>query len=269
MDDNFAKYNGDDTILRKAQLRIVGILINVDKICRKHNIPYWIDYGTLLGAVRHGGFIPWDDDVDICVLDRDYKKLRKCLKEELPSNLAFQDYTTDPNAFFFYGRVRDKNSYFYYPYFTKLKEQGLCLDIFRVNKVGSLKLKDFADFIFRRAWREIHNYGEVANYSYARRIFNKISGYLIFPFSWLLVKLANSTSYISKNKYLVRYAAIPHTWTKEEYIFPLSEIKFEGHIFLAPNNFHEHLKLQYGDYMSLPKIEDRKPMLDIEKIKIW
>ena len=58
--EDYSKYNGEGTQLRKAQLCMLNILVEIDKICRKHNIPYWLDSGTLLGAVRHGGFIPWD-----------------------------------------------------------------------------------------------------------------------------------------------------------------------------------------------------------------
>ena len=89
--EEFSKYNGEGTPLRMAQLRMLAILVEVDKICRKHNITYWLDYGTLLGAVRHKGFIPWDDDVDICVMRKDYDKLRKYLQQELPEQFVFTD----------------------------------------------------------------------------------------------------------------------------------------------------------------------------------
>lgn len=59
------KYNPDGSLLRNAQLRMLEILIDFDRVCRKHDIKYWLSSGTLLGAVRHGGFIPWDDDLDV------------------------------------------------------------------------------------------------------------------------------------------------------------------------------------------------------------
>ena len=73
--EDFTKYNGDGTPLRKAQLCMLNILIEIDRICRKHDIPYWLDSGTLLGAVRHGGFIPWDDDFDVWMTRENIDKL--------------------------------------------------------------------------------------------------------------------------------------------------------------------------------------------------
>ncbi|MDE5947376.1 MAG: LicD family protein, partial [Prevotella sp.] len=85
-----ARFNPDGSLLRRQQMRMLDILIEVDRICRKHNIRYWLSSGTLIGAVRHKGFIPWDDDLDIEMLLPDYKRLMKVLPEELPENFALQ-----------------------------------------------------------------------------------------------------------------------------------------------------------------------------------
>lgn len=79
--EDFSVYNGENTILRKAQLRMLEILVQVSSICDKHSIPYWIDYGTLLGAVRHNGFIPWDDDLDISILKKITLNFQKFYKK--------------------------------------------------------------------------------------------------------------------------------------------------------------------------------------------
>jgi len=71
------KYNSDDSILRKAQLRMLGMMVYVDKLCRENHLSYWLEGGTLLGAVRHKGFIPWDDDVDIYMPVEDARQLKK------------------------------------------------------------------------------------------------------------------------------------------------------------------------------------------------
>ena len=81
--EDYSKYNGDGTTLRKMQLRILDILVEIDRICRKHDIKYWIDFGSLLGAVRHGGFIPWDDDIDVAMPSEDYQRFLEIAPKEL------------------------------------------------------------------------------------------------------------------------------------------------------------------------------------------
>ena len=76
-DELHLKYNPDGSDLRRIQLRVLEILKIIDSICKKHDILYWLEGGALLGAVRHGGFIPWDDDIDIQILRKDRKKLKK------------------------------------------------------------------------------------------------------------------------------------------------------------------------------------------------
>ncbi|WP_250636022.1 LicD family protein [Proteus mirabilis] len=75
--------------LRKKQLKMLKGLIEIHRICQLHNINYWLDAGTLLGAVRHSGFIPWDDDIDICMFRDDYNKFINIAKYELNTNDFF------------------------------------------------------------------------------------------------------------------------------------------------------------------------------------
>ena len=105
MDSELRKrFNPDGSLLRRQQLRMLELLEVIDVICRKHQIPYWLSSGTLIGAARHKGFIPWDDDLDIEMLRSDYLRLLKVLPQELPDNLALQTNETDPNYIFIYGK---------------------------------------------------------------------------------------------------------------------------------------------------------------------
>ena len=81
----------DEKELRKAQLKMVEILEAIDDICKRHDIKWWLCYGTMLGAVRHNGFIPWDDDCDIAMMREDYERFMKVAQKELPSNLHLQN----------------------------------------------------------------------------------------------------------------------------------------------------------------------------------
>ncbi|EYE54801.1 LicD family protein, partial [Bacteroides fragilis] len=108
--EDLNRYNKEGSDLRKLQYRMLELLEVLDKICKKHNLPYWLEGGTLLGAVRHGGFIPWDDDLDVQMLRSDYKKLLKILPKELPGNIALQTFKTDKGYYRYVAKLRDLNS---------------------------------------------------------------------------------------------------------------------------------------------------------------
>lgn len=258
MQKDFSQYNSDDSVLRKAQIRMLHMLIEVDKICRKHNIQYWLDFGTLLGAVRHKGFIPWDDDLDITVLRKDYKKLRKILQKELPEQYIFQDWTTDKYAFDNFGRVKDTKSLFDYPLFRKQKHRGLHLDIFIVEKGISISIKKKIDFLFGRVFRTLNNYGDVTCKSIFKRKLLYIFAICLAPFAYLLIEIERLIAQLTPNDLLI--LSFGSNWYSERHtkdIFPLQEIKFENHFFYAPWNTTKYLKLIYGNFMQLPPEEMR------------
>lgn len=93
-----------------AQLKVLSV---VDNICKKYNISYFADWGTLLATVRHGGYIPWDDDIDICMKRADYIRFREVAKTELPKEFAIQDYTNQKDHWLFITRVVNKNQICY------------------------------------------------------------------------------------------------------------------------------------------------------------
>ena len=91
--------------LRKLQMIELEMLLEIDRICRKHNIEYFLSSGSLLGAVRHGGFIPWDDDLDIYMMRKEYERFLDICRTELNAEKFFmQTYETDPEYRWFYGR---------------------------------------------------------------------------------------------------------------------------------------------------------------------
>ena len=139
--EDLSVYNPEGSILRQAQHRMLEILREIDSICRRHNIQYFLDGGSLIGAVRHGGFIPWDDDLDIAIMLDDYKRLKKYLMAELPENLLFQDFSTDKNYPTLIAKVRDRNSFFEESDSSKVEHRGIFVDIIPMEKIPSLKWK--------------------------------------------------------------------------------------------------------------------------------
>ncbi len=254
--EDFSKYNGEGTTLRKAQLRMLDILIEVDKICRKHNIPYWLDSGTLLGAVRHGGFIPWDDDMDIAVLWKDYKKLKKILIAELPEQFMFYDWKTEKYCFTKLGKVCDLHS----KYKTDSNHQmpgGAFLDIIPIHKQFSYKVRRIIDYPYGKCFRRIRGFNNSKK--------EIIIAYLAFPVLSCFATIADCISSLCPTeKYGHLYGGI-NTNLHRSYtdIFPLSTISFEGHNFPCPQNTDAYLTNLYGDYMQIPP-EDKREVHAVE-----
>jgi len=142
--------------LRQLQLVQLEILIEFDRICRKNNINYSLDGGTLLGAVRHKGFIPWDDDIDIIILRKDYDKFYEACKKDLNTDKFFlQEERTDKYYYTGFPRMRRKNSVLVRAGHEHMKYQrGVFIDIFVLDNVPDGKLKrdihKFSCFILRK-----------------------------------------------------------------------------------------------------------------------
>lgn len=246
------RFNPEGSLLRRQQIRMLDLLEAVDKVCKKHHIPYWLSSGTLLGAARHQGFIPWDDDLDIEMLRSDYLRLIKILPQELPEDMVLQTHETDPNYIFIFGKVRDKNSYLEETnsYDRIFKEKGIYIDIFPLEKIP-----------YRLAWIGGHLHGQIYN-----QLNNpKLSG------QKLLRKIQKIYGFNTKIGFPILRFLSCFYWKKEvrhsfgtaffrprklKDIFPLSEIEFEGRKFPAPHQTDAMLRGIYGNYMDLPNLED-------------
>lgn len=233
-----AQYNPEGSLLRKGQLRMLEILKSVDSICQKHNIQYWLSSGTLLGAVRHGGFIPWDDDLDIEMMKKDYDKLIPILKKELPPQFILQDTNTEDLYPYLFVKVRDKNSIIKEDNIWKFKNNGVFIDIF--------PLENSFDILFK-----------LSAYIYAPSFYLKFNNKIYSLYRNLLSKFIYPLfRFISK---LNRSKTIHHTYGMRFYkkrykneIFPLKKIKFEDSFFFCPSNTDAYLKHLFGNYMNIP-----------------
>ena len=237
-----AKYNPDGSLLRKGQLRMLDILKTVDKICRAHNIPYWLSSGTLLGAVRHGGFIPWDDDLDIEVLREDYHRLLPILRRELPEQFMLHDRVSDKDYPHLYAKVRDKHSCIEEDYEIKLKFKGCFIDIFPVERSPYP--------IFRIANRLYVNLCHKVFYRKAHWLFSfnyTLLTRLVFPVFRGMVSV-----FFPRCEYRHALGLIFRDERNEDDLFPLIEIPFEDGIFFAPRNSNNYLTKKYGNYTQLP-----------------
>lgn len=247
------KYNPDGSSLRKAQLRMLEILQFVDGVCKRYDIKYWIEGGTLLGAVRHGGFIPWDDDVDISMPIDEYKRFRKIMLKYPNKYFVFQDHSTDDKFFNFWGVVRDiRSEYIQNSVAHQIRKyRGLQVDIFPMtdNVFPSLAKISYYHTAIRN--RLLEKYGNSFSIRLVHFLFH-LEQYVIIP----LFKLVSI--FKKERKRMFPCYGIPFIYgIEKEDIYPLSTVKFEKKLFSAPSVLSAYLKQEFGDYMKLPSENER------------
>ena len=255
------KFNPEGSVLRRQQHRMLEILLEVDRICKKHNIRYWLSSGTLIGAVRHKGFIPWDDDLDIEMLLPDYERLMRVLPDELPSTMALQSQDTDPNYFFFYAKVRDRRSHLEEGnrYDRVWKEQGIYIDIFPFYK-QPLWIHMLSEKLQGHVYKIMNRMGDSNREIWKVRAITRFNRYVSYPVLRLLCRMSKA-----RETYGLE---IPyHDPRHMEDTFPLTTTEFEGFQMPVPGNVHAALTLKYGDYMRMPDID--KIMPHVGKLEIY
>ena len=254
--EDFSKYNGEGTILRQAQNRLLNMLIDFDRICQKYNIAYFISGGTCLGAVRHGGFIPWDDDIDIDVWHTDYQKLLKILPDELPEKYFLQTDKTDWSFARSYLRIVDKQSEVTYSDNRgreNFKHQGLWLDVLPLNKMVSYRAKKFVDYLYTGSLSNLRRPMD--------KPLKKLVSVFVYPVSAVVVHMLNFLSAVmwNQNKICHEFGTGMSPRLDKRLCFPPKKILFEGIEFYGPAEPDKYLEKLYGtDYMIIPEEKNRK-----------
>lgn len=249
------QYNPDGSSLRKAQMRMVEMLCFFDSFCKKHNLNYWLDAGTLLGAVRHGGFIPWDDDTDVMMPKRDYERLKRLMVKELSSSdFVLQCHETDPGYWGPWIVLRDKKSEY-------LQDSNL----HRIRKYRGLQIDIFpCDYRFIRPllrFCRVFQYHLIdwplkQNNSNRTPLRVKIAYYTFHKF---IIPVFRIISFPFKHKYFRCYYGLP--WPSRRNVrdvYPLGRILFEGVELNSPSNPENCLKSIYGDWKMIPTKDNIK-----------
>lgn len=251
------KYNYDGSVLRKAQLRMVEMLSFLDKICNENDIKYFIAFGTLLGAVRHGGFIPWDDDMDIYIDAKGLKKLRNIINNgEYP--YVVQDYTIDKGFVKYFNVLRDLKSEYVKNEFVhnQRKYHGIQIDLFPY---------EYGVFEFGK---KIVAITMGFNEKYLLGKYKTLSGLLFNITRNAIIPFLKFLSYFKGKKYVsLGYEGVSPGYKYLSCdVFPLKQMKFEGLTVKCPNNSEAILCVDYGvSYNNIPEEIDRNhhKVLDI------
>lgn len=249
---------------------LLAYILEIDRICKKHNIKYFLAGGTLLGAIRHKGFIPWDDDADVMMLREDYDKFLEVAQSELPPNMFVQNPKTEKLNHHVFTKIRMDNTLFATKHTGKFMNMhnGIFIDILSQDNTSNnkiiQKLHIYATLIFRSmvfnkwARKPMKTGGK-------HPILCKVANFIkdICPYKFLEFIQYNTISLFKNNnncKYLydgmgrnLRRGVFPKKWL-EEVIY----VDFEGYKLPVPKYYDEYLTYLYGDYMQMIPVSERR-----------
>lgn len=239
--------------LRQVQQRLIEMADTVTAILDRHGIRYLIAYGSLLGAVRHGGFVPWDDDFDLYLFDEDYDETMDILRTELPPDMLIHDKTVDPIYWKSWSCLRDLKTKVHFSlhdddnYFAY---KGLSVDLFRLKKMPA---RDFNAYINREniefLVRKLDS-GTMDRAVYLQKLESAVRAY------------AAELERRERGEGEIYGFLIYGFHAPEDWIFPLKKYSFAGREYWGPNNADAILTQYYRDYMTLPAPEKRRPHYD-------
>ena len=266
--------------LKKIQCIELEILDEFDRICRKHNLKYCLAGGTCIGAIRHNGFIPWDDDIDVHMPREDYDKLIKIQKKELnKKKFYFQSLELNDDFGWPFAKIRRKNTIYKEELMsTPDNKSGVWIDIFPLDKIPDKKSTIIITYI-KMFYYKIMLFRKLKNNTkgntFLKNIILKILFFLSHFYSLKtlkkkLYKTMTKYNYLKTNYKNVNYGG--SYFFKEvidkKYIQNLTEHKFENKKYYITKYYDEYLTYVYGDYMKLPPKEQQEAKHKVSKIKL-
>lgn len=252
--------------MKKVWAVELDMLKKIDEICKKYGITYFADSGTLIGVIRHKGFIPWDDDIDIVMLRDDYNKFLEVAKEELDYPYFLQTAYTDKGYCREHAQLRNSSTTGFILSDEKaMFNKGIFLDIFPLDELPDSNIKLKIQLLKMKVlWRILHSgtfHFKGNKYSFKHNIFHLFSKIIIkiFTFQRLFSHYEKiSSKYNNKGNKRISYIAYSrgkekHIWEKEWFKEAI-RMPFENIEINVPIGYDQRLKKEYGDYMKISKV---------------
>ena len=246
--------------VKKVQKRLLEMAVVIRNILEAHQIPYFITYGTLLGAVRHKGFIPWDDDFDFYLFDDSYDKAMNALRRELPSDMFLEYFDSEPKYFHAWAHVKDLKSQTeceLFPQDGNYAHKGISVDLYRTKMIfereeSVYRLTEHASYLKRR-----FAVGLMDEEQFKNRL------------SVVEKKLSKENELLKQQHDLGRkmyaFSLIYNDRLFLDEMFPLKRYIFEEIEFYGPQKAEALLTRCYGNFMELPPIDKRHPHYSLVK----
>lgn len=258
--------------LRKAQLIQLEIAKEIKSVCETNGIKYSLAYGTLIGAVRHKGFIPWDDDLDIIMIREEYEKfISACKSGKLNDKYFLQSFDTDPFYTWPYIKIQKKGTVYKESYANEHSQNGIFVDVFPLDvapkhrwqqryysfmhkaMIRMLQIKmGFSGFL-SNGWKQRCMYSLLAIASKTQSVEHLKTKMYNYE-----EKYTNKSNYRSNLVYCLNGTEIIAKEVFDASIFnDYIEIEFEGVPFMVAKDYDKFLRTSFGDYMILPPEEER------------
>lgn len=246
--------------IRELQGHLLDMLLAFDAICREHGLNYYILFGTMLGAVRHKGFIPWDDDIDVGLPREQYELLIEHAAEWFPAPYEFLCYETNPRFVFGFGKMQDSN--------TTIIERGhiafrggAYIDIFPLDGISSNALMQRVQYLRYSYYKKVCYFLQRDPYKHGRG-----------PRSWI-PRITRHLYTAERAMRSFRRVMTSYPYAESSYVSALNDgmtsvmpktvlgkptpYEFEGHMVMGVEHADEYLRREFGDYMQVPPPEKR------------
>lgn len=257
------------TEIRHLQMVILNIMLDIDKVCQRHDIEYYLLGGSALGAIRHKGFIPWDDDLDICMDTANYNRFIKIAKEELdPQKYFVQERLVDWPLNFTKIKLKGTKIIEHEGYADTPDKQGIYVDVFVLDNSPSNKVLQFIQYVLAKIY--LCYLISVRTYHSASLI-KRILIFLSFPLKWKPIREAVRWGVEHYNKQETDYLGFFYGRTRfknsimarKVYGKPC-RVPFEDTLLPVPEQYDEYLTHLFGDYMTPPPIKEQVGLHSIE-----
>lgn len=262
------------TALKQAWASQLVVLDVIDSICKKHDIKYFADWGTMLGTVRHGGYVPWDDDMDICMKREDYIKFKEIAKYELPDNFCIHDYEQKENHWLFLSRVVNNkhicyepehmNKFFNFPYLVGIdifvldylyedeeKEKRRCKEIKNIIAVADMIVENNISQETKEV--QLSQFEQNYNKKFDRNLDNRHIGIQLYRLAEeQMARVPKEKS--NRMAQIFPWGLLGNRGMEKSYYEKFVRLPFENTTMPVPANYHKILRKKYGDYFKINKV---------------
>ena len=263
------------TAIKQSWAAQLDVLSEIDRICNKHDIHYFADWGTFLGAVRHGGFVPWDDDLDICMLRDDYNKFREVADQELPQEFVIHDYERQQNHWLFLSRVVNSahygftkeylDSHYNYPwlagvdifvkdyqYRNPVQEKERCDEVMFILAVAEGLIDETTSITDATLKANLNKLS--TKYSYSFPSYGSVRELIVSLYKLAELQMSRVSPQDSDTVcQLFPWGLKGKTGEKKEYYDQSVRLPFEDTTIPVPASYNKCLRDRYGDYLIIRK----------------